>query len=1005
MSQRTLESEPDDDRKSRTSRKRSGKRPGNRRNALLGFLGCGGLLALFVLVAVGVYTFTVIAPIEAQLPDNALPIVVNLVRPFQADNVSLTGYTLVHADAIGEDPIQLMQLWADGVAVDAQAATPKESLYTTEFSWRPTGPGNHTLLVIAVDVNGQSAISNLALVNAFPESPQLAQVPVGEGDTIKSVAEAFDLTPDQVVAINPQIALPIDLPLPPNTTLTVLPPSGALIPTNPKPPIPPDTSLLPPPPQPPTGTVPPAPTLPNNPVGLFTQLVVASPPKRPAAPILTADVEGCSVILYFTDQSSDEAGFQVYRANPGSTDFKKIAALDASKTTGTTFSFTDPGRYGRSMYYVSAFNGAGESQSTPAQATIFSQTCTQPDQVGLAVQSPQIRTAQPLERAFCYAALGNNGPWSRMPSNPESYVYPEGGVFDFSPYLNALVSPPPTVAVVLSMRCGGFAGDALIDLGVGQQTIQPNSNNQPFQLTAEGFTLTATLNFGQAQAPVVLPPPPAEPSHDRFIAPPYDVVVFTNPDTGERTLIWRWRPSPPCDPTAPECTDIIDITGFRVYGVNLTSHEVKVVTDGLAPAQRQFKLPPLTGDNAKNGTCYSLVAYQDIYESRQAETCVDGLGGPAPHPLPSANIPAPTNLRMTGDVAVCQSHFEVKPVDWKKNNACAPLAITDSQQRAFVWEWSNSLCQPGSPGCQTITDIDGYHVYVDVNGQQRLLGGFSSTTKATVQFYSSTNAFNCFVVRAYKGNLESASSNRACMTFSDVGFTAGIVPPTSMYAFGSTYAGATCDPITSTQTDTPGPAQAPYYWFSRNPYGFAVGYMHLQIGPDPACPQLTTMWREGLVAFDLGQMGSTKIQKATLLFQRGRVQNFYDSSGLFPDDFVANAAANENDCATSLDTVVSATSGGLYRNGQLVKTVPGSLFTGSQQVVAAPLSATTVINDPDDSSENSLGIDVTGLAQSVAQSQGKILSLLFATDTARTPETASCLSFYSAIGLKLEVAP
>jgi hypothetical protein len=124
--------------------------------------------------------------------------------------------------------------------------------------------------------------------------------------------------------------------------------------------------------------------------------------------------------LYFTDQSGDEAGFQVYRANPGSTDFKKIAALDASKTTGTTFSFTDPGRYGRSFYYVTAFNGAGESQSTPAQATIFDQNCTQPDQVGLAVRAPTITTAQPLERAFCYASLGNNGPWSRMPPNPES---------------------------------------------------------------------------------------------------------------------------------------------------------------------------------------------------------------------------------------------------------------------------------------------------------------------------------------------------------------------------------------------------------------------------------------------------------------------------------------------------------------------------------------------------------------------------------------------------------
>ncbi len=293
MSQRTtLNPNDENPRRQRSNRKGSG------RSFLAGFLGCGGLLALVAIIAVGIYTFYVIVPVEAQLPDNAVPIIVNLVQPFNDSNPSLTEYTLIRADAIGDNPIQLMQLWVDGVAVDAHAATLKESFYTTEFSWRPTGPGNHTLLVIAVDVNGQSSLSNLVQVNAFSESPQLAQVPVGEGDTIQTVAEAFDMTPDQVLAVNPQVTTPLDQPLPPNTTLTVLPPTGALIPVNPQPPIPPDTSLLPPPPQLPTGAVPPAPALPtNNPAGLFTQLVVASPPSRTASPSLKADDQRSSVIL------------------------------------------------------------------------------------------------------------------------------------------------------------------------------------------------------------------------------------------------------------------------------------------------------------------------------------------------------------------------------------------------------------------------------------------------------------------------------------------------------------------------------------------------------------------------------------------------------------------------------------------------------------------------------------------------------------------------------------
>jgi hypothetical protein len=242
------------------------------------------------------------------------------------------------------------------------------------------------------------------------------------------------------------------------------------------------------------------------------------------------------------------------------------------------------------------------------------------------------------------------------------------------------------------------------------------------------------------------------------------------------------------------------------------------------------------------------------------------------------------------------------------------------------------------------------------------------------------------------------------MTFSDVGFTDNILPPTALYQFGSTYTGTTCDPITSTQTDAPGGAQTPGFWFANHTYGFTVGYLHLTTGPDPACPQVTALWREGLVTFDLNQLGSTQIQKATLFFQRGPVNNFYDTSGLFPDEFVTAAVKNENDCATSLDTAVSAYTGGLYRDGQLVKAAPGSLFTGSQQVVAAPLSVSRVETEPH-SDEFAWAVDVASVAQTAAQSPGKVLSLLFSTDTSHPPETASCLSVYSAIGLHVTVTP
>jgi hypothetical protein len=960
----------------------------------MGFFIMGFLVVVLALLAGGFYIFTVLAPVEAQLPNNAVPIIVNLTQPFNSDNVSLTNYNTVRANAIGDTPIQLMQLWVDGVAVDAHAANLTGSTYTTEFSWLPTGPGDHTLLVVAVDTNGQSVNSNLVQVKAFPSQPELLDLETGEGDTLQNVAQAFDLTTEQMAALNPQITTAADQPLPAGTILTVLPPAGAPAISPPIPRIPPDTSLLPAAPPPPAGPVAAAPALPtNNPVGTFTQLVVAPAASRPAAPLLTTDVNGCTVTLNFTDQASDEVGFLVYRASPGSTTFVKIAALNANSNAGTTLSFSEPGRYGRSMYFVSAFNGAGESQSLPAQATIFSQTCVQPDQVGLAVKSPTITTANPLDRAFCYASL-DNGPWTRMPQGVETYVYPVNGVFDFSKDLNTLISPPPTVAVTLTMRCGGFAGDLLIDLGVGQQSIQPNSNNQPFQLTGQGFTLTATLNFGQTQVP---PPPLLPPAKvvraqtpERVIPPPFDVAIFPAETFGELNMMWRWRPVicvPDANGNQPaDCQYVSDITGYKVYRLTGTFEPVLVKGD-LTPDQKLLKLTAPADD--VSAECYIVVVYKNELNSDASMACYGNPNYPTPS-LFSGNISAPTNLRLTSDINECLSHQAAQPATWGDQD-CQKITGTDG--RAIVWDWSNTVCVPGTPGCEAITDIDGYNIYQVTRSREQLVAAVRpGTTTAVVVLSGPEWTANCFMVRAFMGNLESGNSNELCLSPAEFGLTNFALNPTATYRYGSYFNNRTgCVPETSRQVD------APETGSRLNDGALNVGYIHRTFTNAVAsCTETAAFWREGVVSFDLSTLAGRTIQKAAFAFRRGQAQNLWDATQTFEDGFLDMGLNSDNDCATSLRTDVSSYGATAIING--IRSGRGgrgrhgtSMYVGAVEVAPAPLGTGP--------------IDVTALANQVLADGLNDLQFLFATDQTHPAETKSCFSNYFAFKLEIQLAP
>jgi hypothetical protein len=576
-------------------------------------------------------------------------------------------------------------------------------------------------------------------------------------------------------------------------------------------------------------------------------------------------------------------------------------------------------------------------------------------------------------------------------------VYPVNGVFDFSKDLNTLISPPPTKAVTLTMRCGGFSGDALIDLGVGQQTIQPNSNNQPFTLSGQGFTLTATLNFGQAQvSPPVVKVVRAQPP-EQVIPPAYDVAVVQPRDATEPTLLWRWRPVT-CPPDAggqppADCKYVNDITGFRVRAYQIFAMDPNAQEFELTPDQKQFKLPPLPADVST--MCYSVVAYKGDLVSEiigTSQACYGNPNFPTP-PLPSANISAPTNLKLTSDINECQSHQITKPVLWNDQD-CQKLT---NSSPAVVWDWSNTLCQPGEPGCEAIADIEGYNIYRVSYAKSELAITITSasTTAIVLTYYPGGDSVSiCYVVRAFKGSLESGPSNRLCLSPADLGVNSFSLLPTGAYSYGSFYNRTGCNPETSQQLDSTDKG-------SLDPRAsFNVGYIHRTftslsgVGTVTGCPQTTAFWREGMVDFDLTALAGRTIQKAIFEFQRGQAQNLWAADQIFPDGFLDMGLATDNDCATSLGTGVRKYAGFNIRiNGDLRSShrIGSGMYRADSVIAPAPLGTAP--------------IDVTTLANDLLTAGKSQLSFLFATDHAHPDETKSCFSNYHGFKLTIQLAP
>jgi len=553
-------------------------------------LGCGVavILGLGALIVAGILANSIPA-VEQQIPVGISSNLVNINLPLNGATLPLNQPVSVYAQAFGDHPLQDIQLWVDGVQQPNGSSSPAgEKKMIVSWLWTPTMEGIHMLLARSTTQNGLTGISYAVTINALP----LDQIPIPLvlGGATKPLV-INDETSLTMPGTDPEGGTPSSPPdgfnvqdgvnnpaLPPLEPASQEPPAGPSQQPDIENLIPIKYSLW----------------AQNLGKGIFGV-------NPPAAPKLDGGSAQCDAILMAQDNSIDEIGFFLYRLDPGQQTFTRISTW-GSKAGKTAISYHDPvPASGKYLYYLSAFNSAGESASNLIGITVDSPQCAAANKLISDVLSIPIDTEQPVDNAYCYSSA-NGTPWVRLPYEQNTFIYPVKGKFDLAPYWNSIHLPQLTPnAVSLNLDCWGWRNSALVHLGAFSQTV------------------THTYGGGGDPGGTLGEPP------KYLVANPYNAAITNDPNVckdhvpsyagkeqecknymasnGGYLLVWTYNRFGNCNPQTDVCDpDLRPADGFNIYRYE----QGKVEQYNLHPLAKEFSYVPAMG----NGE-YFVRAYND----------------------------------------------------------------------------------------------------------------------------------------------------------------------------------------------------------------------------------------------------------------------------------------------------------------------------------------------------------------------------------------------------------
>jgi LysM repeat protein len=468
------------------------------------------LAAAAVLAGASIIALRRIPTMSDLVQPGASSLHVSLITPPLAGIWPLDSYIPIFVSAEGGQPIKAIDLYINGSLYDSHAAPAgwAGNSYATHWNWQPGSQGQFTLLAYATNQAGRTGISSPVVIRVGPAGGSRSPITVQTGDSLQSLASAHHLPLAQVQGANPGIdpAKMLDpsdriyLPNPPApiTNLKIIPGFSA---------IQTGQSGL----QGSSGTGNPAKATATPPgqasgqpgmaPGLFANMQFwlktqsgKTTAKLPLAPSLKVDFSGCTAEVQFNntadfidpgpDASYDwarpmnEDGFFLYRSQDGG-DWIRIATwpkvvdiVDANKEDAPV---KLPDQYGQVSFYLSAFNGAGETAGTPVSLNFDAGQCPPPANGGsssgqISLENGNLILPQAMDLAYFYLQI-NGARGIRVPEGDRSFLPGSGTQLNINTYLDTLIDTVQQPDLDLSLEVWGWSGGQLIYAGKVQTSL------------------------------------------------------------------------------------------------------------------------------------------------------------------------------------------------------------------------------------------------------------------------------------------------------------------------------------------------------------------------------------------------------------------------------------------------------------------------------------------------------------------------------------------------------
>ncbi len=548
---------------------------------------------------------------EAQLLAMRPILFVTITEPQDGAPLTAGQPTSIYVEAQADQPISALKLYLDGLPLEPMGASSPldQPSASAVWLWTPSTPGTFRLTAQALTADGLGGFSNTVRFEVVERPPLPTAAPVTEPVEVASLEDLglpFDLDNveqyiDSVVASG--AGYQTDVPSSPLASAVAQIPISQAIPAD----------------------IPLGRTTPSLKYKLWMQGMVGAKNEvpSPAAPKVRGIAEGCEVQLVIQDFAEDETGLLLYHQGPQDPTFGLIAQFEAFPGQGAFF-YTDPDRsLGTHLYYVSSVNAGGESLSNPSPIEVTDEACAQNNPLAISLGGAALTTDQPVDRLYCYVTL-NDLDWSRIPADPKEFILPEGGTFDLSPYLEALVSPPK-YPLKITLECWGWVGDTLVSLGTGTQTlyegpaviegeyfaVQGNLQTEPVTTEGAGFILPNIAPPTNLHIPVDAVDC-GDHTYGAGGAQTVCVDALNNHYYGKLVLVFDWTFKGDCQP-GETCPYNKFPAGYNLYR-QTPGHEPALI-DVVPP---QISMAAVYPDQAQNGDEFFVRAYWEGFESEDS---------------------------------------------------------------------------------------------------------------------------------------------------------------------------------------------------------------------------------------------------------------------------------------------------------------------------------------------------------------------------------------------------